>query len=246
MNHSEKNTVNILQKADALVDWFSVNRMNLVTVLSRHILPRGFWGDGHSKNSAQHPESSDSRVYLTFDDGPSPDTTPYLLELLEANGVKASFFLIGTEAERYPELVEQIHKGGHSIGNHSYKHQFMPILAGKQLEHEIQKTNDIIKEITGEAPAFFRPPFGIMCKRTASLLNEREMHPVYWSQAPEDWAIPGAHRVVRRIMMGLNPGSLIVLHEGESLKSQTLVAAKEIIYRCKSADLQLEKVLLSA
>lgn len=236
----------VLKQADALLDRFSVQRMDLATLISRSILPRGFWGDGRLQNKTEHPETSDSRVYLTFDDGPSPDTTPWLLEMLEAEGIKASFFLIGEEAERYPELVEAIYKAGHSIGNHTYKHRFMPGLPCKQIESEIQLTNDIIQNITGEQPAIFRPPYGLMCNRTAQALTERSMHPVYWSQAPEDWAIPGAHRVVRRVIMGLKPGSLIVLHEGTSLKTQTLLAAKEIIYRCKSAELTLEKVHLSA
>ncbi|MBX9691396.1 MAG: polysaccharide deacetylase family protein, partial [Cyanobacteria bacterium] len=161
-------------------------------------------------------------------------------------GVKGGFFLIGKEAERYPELVEQIHKAGHSIGNHSYKHLFMPSLQSRELEREVQRTNEIIEDITGEQPTIFRPPYGLMCHRTAQVLTDRSMHPVYWTQAPEDWSVPGAHRVIRRVLMRLKPGSLIVLHEGPSLKSQTLSAAKEIIYRCKSEQLILEKVQLSA
>ena len=239
-------TADLLKQADACLDWISVHKMDLLTRISHRILPRGFWGDGHSHNSAEHPHRSDSRVYLTFDDGPSPHTTPWLLEMLEEEGVRASFFLIGQEAERYPELVEAIHKGGHSIGNHSYKHLFMPGLQNKDVEVEIQRTNEIIEDITGEQPSIFRPPFGLMDHRAAQVLLDRSMHPVYWSQAPEDWSIPGAHRVIRRVLMKLKPGSLIVLHEGSSLKSQTLSAAKEIIYRCKSEQLILEKVQLSA
>ncbi len=243
----EKNKfIAILKGADAYWDCLSAARMEWLSHFSRTILPRGFWGDTHKHNSAYHPEVSTSRAYLTFDDGPSPHTTPYLLEMLEKAGVKATFFLIGQEAEKYPELVEAIYKGGHSIGNHSYSHSFMPTLSKKKLEHEVEQVNAIIEEITGERPKIFRPPYGMMDYRAADVLTEREMHPVYWTQAPEDWDIPGAHRVIRRVLLKLKPGSLIVLHEGKSLKEQTLAAANEIIYRCKSSELILDRVQLRA
>jgi len=236
----------LLQHADACLDLVSVHKMDLLTALGRTILPRGFWGDGHKHNISDHPQPSNSRVYLTFDDGPSPHTTPFLLEMLEADGIKASFFLIGREAEKYPDLVKAIHEGGHSIGNHTYSHLYMPGLSSRELEAEIERTNSIIEDITGEKTRIFRPPFGHMDQRTAQVLTEREMHPVYWTQAPEDWAIPGAKRVVRRLQMRLKPGSLIVLHEGQNLKEQTLTAAKEIIYSCKKSELDLAKVQLRA
>jgi peptidoglycan-N-acetylglucosamine deacetylase len=238
--------VDFIREADACLDWFSVHKMDVMTVFLRGVLPQGFWGDGYSGNIACHPCPSASRVYLTFDDGPSPATTPWLLEMLEKEGIQASFFLIGRQAESNAELVRDIHRAGHSIGNHSYRHLFMPGLASKEIENEIERTNRIIKEITGEPPRIFRPPYGFMDRRAARVLFENSMHPVYWSQAPEDWSIPGAHRVVRRLLMRLKPGNLIVLHEGRYLKEQTLAAAKEIIYRCKSSAYDLEKVQLSA
>jgi peptidoglycan/xylan/chitin deacetylase (PgdA/CDA1 family) len=236
----------LLLKADACLDYVSVHKMDFLTAIGRNILPRGFWGDGHKNNISDHPQPSSSRVYLTFDDGPSPHTTPFLLEMLEANGIKASFFLIGREAEKYPDLVKAIHDGGHSIGNHTYSHLYMPGLKCSELENEVERTNNILEDITGEKTKIFRPPFGHMDQRTAQVLTEREMHPVYWTQAPEDWAIPGAHRVVRRLLMRLKPGSLIVLHEGMELKEQTITAAKEIIYSCKKSELELAKVQLRA
>lgn len=237
---------NILMQADACFDWLSVQKIDLVTRLAHKGLPGGFWGDGHAHNAVNHPESSVSRVYLTFDDGPSPDTTPYLLELLAQENMKASFFLIGKEIEKHPDLVRRIAEEGHSIGNHSYSHQFMPSLTVKQIENEIEKTNKLVEEICGQRPKNFRPPFGFMDKKTADVLTDLAMHPVYWSQAPEDWSLPGASAVVRRVLMRLAPGALIVLHEGKQLKEQTLMAAKEIIYRCKSSELTLSKVELRA
>ena len=246
MPHEIDKLVHLLKQADSCMDWLSNHRIDLVTRVSRPFLPSGFWGDGQRANSVSHPEAHSSRVYLTFDDGPSPHTTPYLLEMLEKEGVKATFFLIGKEAERYPELVEAIVNGGHSIGNHSHSHLFMPGLSTKLMEREIERTNQCVEEITGHAPVLFRPPYGMMDQRTKAILSERSMHAVYWTQAPEDWTLPGSRSVVSRVLMKLSPGSLIVLHEGKILKQQTLTAANEIIYRCKSSELSLSKVELRA
>ncbi|MBX9687565.1 MAG: polysaccharide deacetylase family protein [Candidatus Obscuribacterales bacterium] len=246
MKHLRKEQLKTLNNADAYLDWFSVQKMDFAGKLLQHILPGGFWGDGHEQNHCNHPEFSDCRIYLTFDDGPSPATTPWLLELLEKESVKASFFLIGREAEKYPDLVEAIQKGGHSIGNHSYSHRFMPALKLAQIEKEIESTNRIITDSGAPTPTIFRPPYGLMDRRAKEVLKEHSMSAVYWSQAPEDWCSPGPARVVRRVLLGLKVGGLIVLHEGEGLKEQTFAAAKELIYKCKSAKLSLEKVELSA
>lgn len=229
------NLSRLLGKAEEYADELSVWRMSLLMKLGRQTLPAGYWGDKHQ------PLPPD-KVYLTFDDGPSPDTTPYLLELLEEQQAKATFFLIGTEVERYPDLVEQIYRAGHTIGNHSYSHKFFPVLTGKKLESEIDRANQLIEDITGGTPTLFRPPFGIMDQRAASYLNERKMSTIYWSSAPEDWNIPGTERVVRRVLKELGAGSLIVLHEGKNLAEQTLPAAKEIIYRCLTDRYHLSRI----
>lgn len=231
---------NLQEKVDEYMDRVAVSRMNLLTWIGQRCLPKGYWGD-KAAISPGLPNGSNS-VYLTFDDGPSPETTPWLLELLAEEQAKATFFLIGSQAERYPDLVAQIHRDGHEIGNHSYSHRFMPGLSSKSLVEEIDRTNKQILEITGAAPRIFRPPYGIIDNRAAGFLVEREMRTIYWSSAPEDWSIPGTQRVIRRVLWQLSAGSLIVLHEGDHLAKQTISAAKEIIYRCKIAEYDLTKV----
>lgn len=223
--------------ADELWDRFSVQRIDMVTHLGKRVLPEGHW------HGSDHAEPS---VYLTFDDGPDPETTPLLLELLAENNVQATFFLVGSNCERHPRLVEQIHAAGHLIGNHSYSHLLVPMMSTKQIENEIVRTNKVIQDITGHLPTIFRPPFGLMDVRTASCLKEQGMTPVYWGSAPEDWLLPGSHRVIRRVMWKITDGTLIVLHEGSFLTRQTVHAAKEIIYRCKSLGYQFAKVKVSA
>jgi peptidoglycan/xylan/chitin deacetylase (PgdA/CDA1 family) len=229
----------IADGADQILCRFSNTKIDLMTVLGKRVLPAGFWGRGAVDSSRPH-------VMLTFDDGPHPATTPLLLDLLEEFGVRATFFLIGTNCRKYPELVRAIHDAGHIIGNHTYNHLPMTFMSTAQIEREIISTNHIIEEITGEAPHIFRPPFGIMDHRAGKCLKELGMTPVYWGSAPEDWAGPGAHRVIRRVMWKIADGTLIVLHEGATLAGQTIPAAKEILYRCQTLGYSFSKVNVRA
>jgi peptidoglycan-N-acetylglucosamine deacetylase len=226
--------------ADELMCRFHNSKMDVLTQLGKQVLPDGLWGHGPNW------QSSTPSVYLTFDDGPHPQTTPYLLELLESHGIHATFFLIGKNCSRHPELVKQIHEAGHTIGNHSFNHLLLPTLPTKQLEQEIEVTNKLIEQVTGKAPELFRPPFGLMDYRAASILKELEMTAVYWGSVSDDWSNPGQHRIVRRVMWRVADGSLIVLHEGSHLGKQTTGAAGEIIRRVKNLGYHFTKVRVIA
>src|SRR5262249_48117989 len=102
--------LNVWEQVQGLADEFSLFRMDRITALARKNLPEGFWGD------QELPDGGQKRLYLTFDDGPDPHSTPWLLELLEEAGVKATFFLIGSNVGRHEHLVEKIQKAGHTIG----------------------------------------------------------------------------------------------------------------------------------
>lgn len=208
-----------------LADEIHMLRMDCLTLLGKSVLPSGIWHRGSSK------KASDKRLLLTFDDGPCPNTTPRLLELLESENIKASFFLLGSQAAKHPEIVKQIADAGHLIGNHTYNHHFLPSLSVKQIEEEIALTNLRIAEAAGFEPKLFRPPFGLIDKRGADCLKEREMTPVYWGAVAEDWMPIGAHRVTARLMRRLSDGNLLVLHEGKAIARQTLEATKQIIRR---------------
>lgn len=216
---------------DVLTDVISVVRVDIATAFLRMMHPPGFWGD-----------NSPSRMFLTFDDGPSPHTTEPLLELLAETNTRATFFLIGQEAQKYPELVRAIHEAGHTIGNHSHTHEYLPTLSTRQIDYQLSRANAAIGDIIGEAPQLFRAPYGMMDERVAKALVRHNLFPVYWTAAPEDWAIPGAARVIRRVNWKLKPGGIIVLHEGKELASQTIPAAKQIIYSCRHRHLELDRV----
>jgi peptidoglycan/xylan/chitin deacetylase (PgdA/CDA1 family) len=227
--------------SETAFDRYSVAKIDFLTGVGRNLLPDGFWG-GHCGVSP----AAEAPIYLTFDDGPDPHTTPRLLELLEENGVQAMFFLIGRHVERHPELVQSIKKAGHTVANHSYSHPWLLSLPTPALEEEIERTNRAIEDVTGEAPTFFRAPYGFMDQRAGDCLKERSMTPVYWGAAPEDWSAPGTERVVRRVLWKLAPGTVVVLHEGYGIGDQTIAAAKQIICTAKDRGLKMAQVKASA
>ncbi len=148
--------------------------------------------------------------------------------------MKATFFVLGDRAQRHPELLSEILKRGHTIGNHSFSHKFMPSLSNKKLQTEIDHTNEKINEATGFAPTLFRPPYGLIDLRAAHLLQERKMKTVYWGAVSEDWMGIGERRVVGRTMGRAKHGSLLVLHETARIAKQTVSATREIIKQGKT------------
>ena len=139
--------------------------MGCLTSIGRTILPSGFWGESRDTASSGAP-----KLYLTFDDGPNPDTTPHLIKLLAEEKVPATFFLIGAQIQRHLQLGKDIVEAGHAVGNHSFQHEFMPGMPLKRVMEEIHQTNDLLREISkNREPKLFRPPYGIADKRAAGV-----------------------------------------------------------------------------
>jgi len=216
------------QKKDDFIDELSHHRMELLTWLGKRILPHGHWS-GHHENNGDNP-----RLYLTYDDGPHPETTPQLIELLAAENITATFFLVGSHVEKHPELVQKLADAGHVIGNHTYHHEFLPMLTTHRIETEIERANQAIFQACGQTPTLFRAPHGVLDARVADCLKERSMKAVYWSCVSEDWLPLGATRVVSRIVRKVSDGALIVLHEGW-FPHQTLEATRGVIKFAKEA-----------
>ncbi len=208
--------------------------MHCLTAIGKTILAPGFWGETTATtNGAQLAQG---KLYLTFDDGPNPDTTPQLLALLAEEKVPATFFLIGSQIALYKKFAENIVNSGHAVGNHSYRHEFMPAAPLKRIQEDISLTNKLLEQISnGQTPRLFRPPFGILDNRVADYVRGLGMNIVYWTIVPEDWRHPGAKRVAERVTQRMSDGAIIVLHEGSSISNQTLEATKTIIEQAKAA-----------
>lgn len=159
------------------------------------------------------------RIVLTFDDGPNPRTTPQILQILRRRNLKAIFFVLGIQAQKYPELVKQIHDEGHLVGNHSYSHKNLAQLSDAKIRDEIGRTSNLIESITGRRPAYLRPPYGAMNRNVLNLANSQGMSVVLWTIDPKDWQSKNEQAILRNIdrQLGIGGGEMrggaILLHD---------------------------------
>ena len=162
-------------------------------------------------------------IGLTFDDGPSPQRTAFVLDVLKQKGVKATFFLEGSHAEQYPDLVSRIKAEGHVIGNHSWDHANFPDISQAEQQQQIDRTNAAIQAITGTAPELMRFPFGNSSPYAAGYLQTIGMSGgVLWHWDvgnPGDFECPGAAGVQQFVMAEAAPGAIILLHDAEDVLS---------------------------
>jgi peptidoglycan/xylan/chitin deacetylase (PgdA/CDA1 family) len=153
------------------------------------------------------------RVALTFDDGPASPFTERILDILRDRKVTATFFVCGRNVQRCPEILRRIHSEGHEIGNHTYSHPFFYFRSRSFMAAEIDRTQELIEGITGERPVLFRPPFGVRWLGIYTVLRERGLCLVTWSDTGYDWK-SGTEDIVRKTLNGLGAGSIILLHDG--------------------------------
>lgn len=155
---------------------------------------------------------SDTQFALTFDDGPDPQYTPRLLDLLRQHQAKATFFVVGEHAESHPELIQRIHDEGHLIGIHNYIHKTNWLMRPRTVRDQIQRTGQIIHEVTGFKTCFYRPPWGIM--NLFDFFSKKERKIVLWSSMFEDWrSRVGVQRLTERMLKELRGGEVMLLHD---------------------------------
>ncbi len=157
--------------------------------------------------------NSSKIAYLTFDDGPNSIYHPMILDILQAYNVKATFFLVGQNAQRDSEITKRTYAEEHKVGNHSLTHTFLPNLASKSILKELQNTNDILKAFNNNQNIlFFRPPYGgvnLAVKRNVENLHLRMF---LWDVDPRDWSEPETQELVNRVVNNTHPGADILLH----------------------------------
>ena len=175
-------------------------------------------GHLHAKGIETSTKCSDCpKIAITFDDGPNNDYTHKLLEGLKKRGIKATFFVLGKEVEKYPDILAEIKEDGHLIGVHSYEHVNFKQIGDEAALDQIEKTQDAIYAVTGEYADFIRPPYGCW---NDSLEEKTMMIEVLWDVDPLDWATTNADIVVQRILKNAKDGSSIVLHDASESSVQ--------------------------
>ena len=155
-------------------------------------------------------DSPRPRVALTFDDGPHPVYTKRLLDGLQSRGIRATFFVVGENISGSEELIRRMADEGHVIGNHTYSHIKLSGITDAEACGEVQKTDALVRALTGSGTEFIRPPFGSWKK---TLECELEMIPVLWDVDPLDWTTKNTGVIVQRVLEDVEPGDIILLHD---------------------------------
>ncbi len=168
-------------------------------------------------------------IALTFDDGPSLQNTEEILGILKEYGIRATFFVIGENAAADPERIRMIHQAGHEIGNHTYTHAYISKIKPEQLWDEIRKTEEVLKEITGEKPSVFRPPGGYYDEASLAILEEMGYQSILWSLDTRDWSMPKSDTIASKIEENAVGGDIILFHDLNDKRLPTPEALKRIL-----------------
>ncbi len=187
--------------------------VSLIPAISNKIMPNILW------------RMHDEQVYITFDDGPDPDCTPKILNLLRALDIRATFFVLGHKAELYPEIVEQMNRDGHTLANHSYSHAKMLWKSREQIRFELKNTDEVLFKITGIKPTLFRPPFGQFGIQLLNVVKSTKHKIVLWSSSILDYkAKTSITDIQKNLLKCTGPGKILLMHDGHQHSHKTVKA----------------------
>jgi peptidoglycan-N-acetylglucosamine deacetylase len=194
--------------------WLAGTALNHATVTAAGLLPRSTLLGPNWTRLPAIARNSDA-IALTLDDGPDPLVTPKVLDLLDEHGVRATFFLIGERARRYPALTREIVARGHGVENHSHKHVHTFSVTGMGgLSREIEAAQRTLTELTGERPAFFRAPAGLRNVLLEPVLQKLDLRLAAWTRRGFDTRERNPDVVAQRLLRDLAPRDILLLHDG--------------------------------
>jgi peptidoglycan-N-acetylglucosamine deacetylase len=166
-----------------------------------------------TKTYCSNPSISSKKIAITFDDGPT-EFTSQILDVLKQSNTKATFFCIGTQIEKQPEIFKRIIAEGHLVGNHSYSHSnAIGFFSTEKVIQEIQQNDLLIQSFIGTKPKFYRPPFGVTNPKIARALAVTQHHVIGWNNRSLDTVINVENTILNRIKKKVNPGGIILLHD---------------------------------
>jgi peptidoglycan/xylan/chitin deacetylase (PgdA/CDA1 family) len=243
-----------------LVLWPAAWPWLLATVVANHlVLASGMWPRSSllGANLSRLPENCirNGYVALTFDDGPDPEVTPHVLEVLDRYGAKASFFCVAQRAARHPDLVQEILRRGHSVENHSDRHPATFACYGpRTLYREVITAQDTLAAISGFEPRFFRAPFGLRNPFLDPVLAWTNLRYVSWTRRGFDRVSRNPGKVLVRLTRRLSGGDILVLHDSRSHRPsvdrpvvlEVLPALLECIANCGLRPVSLTMALRSS
>jgi peptidoglycan/xylan/chitin deacetylase (PgdA/CDA1 family) len=200
-------------------------RWALAALIVNHLILTavGLWPRSHGlgPNWVRLPAAAAAgHIAITIDDGPDPVVTPQVLDLLDQYSVRATFFCIGNEAQRYPELCREIVRRGHAVENHSQHHYFhFAALSPRRMAREIESGAACLTELTGQRPRFFRPTAGLRSPFLEPILARHGLHLACWTRRGFDTRCGDADVVTRRLTRQLAAGDILLLHDGHAART---------------------------
>lgn len=198
--------------------------------------PTGQW---YGRTFIGLPRGS-KQLALTYDDGPNDPHTLRLLELLARHNVRATFFLIGCYLQQRPDIVREIVKAGHVVGNHTFTHPLLTLKSSAEIRRQLSDCRAALHAAVGEHSNLFRPPFGGRRPAVLRIARELGLEPVMWNVTGYDWSAPPAAVIERKVARQIRGGDVILLHDGGHKKmgadrSQTVLATEHMIARYKAS-----------
>ncbi|MBZ5720613.1 MAG: polysaccharide deacetylase family protein [Acidobacteriia bacterium] len=201
--------------------------------------PTGQW---YGATFTSLPRGS-KQLALTYDDGPNDPHTLRLMEVLAKHEVRATFFLIGRYVEQRPDIVRELVKAGHVVGNHTFTHPLLIFQPAAEIRTQLENCERALTGAVGEHSNLFRPPFGGRRPAVMRIVRERGLVPVMWNVTGYDWSAPSVEHIERKVTSQVRGGDVILLHDGGHLvfgadRSSTVVATDRLIARYKAEGCQ--------
>lgn len=217
-NNIRTQGINKVISSKSVIKTRAISYTTIIIVVILIILALGIFSPRNQLfgRSYWHKNTHKKIIALTFDDGPNEPYTSETLDILNQYNIKATFFVIGQNAEYYPQVIKNIYNSGNVVASHSYSHlDNLPLEEKGTIDEEIDKNQNTIYQAIGKYPHLFRPPHGYKSPILLGELKKKELIPIEWSDMTSDWKQPGVKKIVADIVKKARPGGIIVLHDGD-------------------------------
>lgn len=204
-----------------------LKNITLISILT--LMTQSALAEKSTSETIRHVKTSEKVVALTFDDGPSEPYTQQILDVLNKNNVKGTFYILGGNAKEYPKIIKQIMNDGHELGSHSMNHTMMKNRSVDAIYNDLSSVDTILRNLGYQKEITFRAPFGITSDNLRTALAKLNKRQVLFTFLAQDWTKISAQQIHDNVMKQLKPGLIIVLHDGGKRRENTVKATQMLI-----------------